>query len=172
MKVQYSYLKNFLPSNLSQVKLADVFTKVGFECKVDGPIINFDIMPTRGDVLSLRGLQREFHAYQSKKLQDRLSFEKLVFKKNKTVINKIDKSGCGNYHLMTINGISSLKNLDAKKRKFLSATGVPLIHPLVDLGNYVMLEIGTPMHIFDLDSLKLPINVLFPVTDNSSFKVI
>ena len=66
MKIQYSYLKSFLPTDLSQIKLADVFTKVGFECELDGAMIDFDITPNRGDVLSLRGLQREFHAHQSK----------------------------------------------------------------------------------------------------------
>ena len=171
MKVQYSYLKNFLPTALSQVKLADIFTKVGFECELDGPIIDFDITPNRGDALSLRGLQREFHAHQSTQLKDTLSYKKLKFKKDKTAINKIDKTGCGNYHLMTIGGIRSIKNLDSKKRNFLLAAGVPLISPLVDLGNYVMLEIGSPMHVFDLDLLDLPINVLFQ-SNNEPFRII
>ena len=159
MKVQYSYLKNFLSTSLSQTKLADVFTKVGFECELDGPIIDFDITPNRGDALSLRGLQREFHADQFKKLKDTLSYKTLKFKKDKTVINKIDQTGCGNYHLMTVTGLNFIKNLDSKKRNFLSTAGVPLISPLVDLGNYVMLEIGSPMHVFDLDLLDLPINL-------------
>jgi len=171
MKVQYSYLKIFLPTALSQAKLADVFTKVGFECELDGPIIDFDVTPNRGDALSLRGLKREFQAHQSKKLKDTLSYKKLKFKKDKTVINKIDKTGCGNYHLMTITGLSSIKNLDSKKRNFLSAAGVPLISPLVDLGNYVMFEIGAPMHVFDLDLLDLPINVLFNF-NNEPFQII
>ena len=36
MKVQYSFLKDYLSTDLSQVKLTDVFTKVGFECESDG----------------------------------------------------------------------------------------------------------------------------------------
>ena len=87
------------------------------------------------------------------------------------VINKIDKTGCGNYHLMKIIGLSSIKNLDSEKKDFLSAAGVPLISPLVDLGNYVMLEIGAPMHVFDLDLLDLPINVFFNF-DNEPFQII
>ena len=171
MKVQYQYLKNFLTTTKPVAKLADAFTKVGFECEVDGSSIDFDITPNRGDALSLRGLQREYDALQSKKLKDTLPYKKLVFKKDKTVINKIDKTGCGNYHLMTIAGISSIKNLDVKKRAFLSAAGIPLISPLVDLGNYVMLEIGSPMHVFDLDLLDLPINILFQ-SNNEPFQII
>ena len=51
MKIQYSYLKNFLNTKLSQKKLCDVFTQVGFECEIDENIIEFDITPNRGDVL-------------------------------------------------------------------------------------------------------------------------
>ena len=47
-----------------------------------------------------------------------------------------------------------------------------MIHPLVDLGNYVMLEIGAPLHVFDLDKLDLPINVQFPNSKKNSLKVI
>tara|TARA_S200000501_G_scaffold79217_1_gene70978 strand:- start:10546 stop:12561 length:2016 start_codon:yes stop_codon:yes gene_type:complete len=172
MKVQYSFLKDYLSTDLSQAKLTDVFTKVGFECESDGSIIDFDITPNRGDVLSLRGLQREFQAQQSKVFKDRLHYKTLTFKKDKTIINKIDKSGCGSYQLMLVRGLHSVKELDKKKRNFLMAAGVPLIHPLVDLGNYVMLEMGTPMHVFDLDHLELPLNILFPVSKKTSFQAI
>ena len=72
MKIQYSYLQNFLHTKLSQKKLVDVFTQVGFECDFEGDLIEFDITPNRGDVLSLRGLEREFCAYQVKKSKHRL----------------------------------------------------------------------------------------------------
>jgi len=164
MKVQYSFLKNFLSTDLSQAKLADVFTKVGFECECEESIIDFDITPNRGDVLSLRGLKREFQAQQSKIFKDISKYEKIIFKKDKKIINKIDKTGCGNYQLMLVQGLTSVRALDSKKRNFLSAAGVSLIHPLVDLGNYVMLEMGTPMHVFDSDHLELPLNILFPIS--------
>ena len=154
MKIQYSYLKNFLQTKLSQKKLVDVFTQVGFECEIDGDLIEFDITPNRGDVLSLKGLEREFYAYQVKKPKNRLETLKFKLNKDSNIINQIDYSGCGNYHLMLIEGLQKIKELDAKKQSFLESAGVPLIHPLVDLGNYVMLEVGAPMHVFDLDKLE------------------
>jgi len=172
MKIQYSFLKDYLSTDLSQQKLADVFTKVGFECESDGLTIDFDITPNRGDVLSLRGLQREFQAQQSKVFKDKAQFEKLTFQKDRTIINTIDKSGCGNYQLILVRGLHSVKALDKKKRNFLVAAGVPLIHPLVDLGNYVMLEMGTPMHVFDLAHLELPLNIAFPASKKNSFQAI
>ena len=172
MKIQYSYLKNFLQTKLSQQKLVDVFTQVGFECEIDGDLIEFDITPNRGDVLSLKGLEREFCAYQVKKSKNRLETFKLKLNKDNKIIDQIDYSGCGNYHLMLIEGLQKIKDLDSKKQNFIESAGVPLIHPLVDLGNYVMLEIGAPMHVFDLDKLELPINIKFPSSKNNSLEVI
>ena len=48
MKIQYSYLQNFLHTKLSQKKLVDVFNQVGFECDIEGDLIEFDITPNRG----------------------------------------------------------------------------------------------------------------------------
>jgi phenylalanyl-tRNA synthetase beta chain len=172
MKIQYSYLKSFLKTKLSQAKLADIFTQVGFECEIEGSLIEFDITPNRGDVLSLRGLEREFLAYQSKKSLQSIEVFPLILQKNKSIINKIDDTGCGNYNLMLIKGLQKINQLDSKKRNFLVNAGVPLIHPLVDLGNYVMFEIGAPMHIFDLEKLSLPINVIFPKSKKNSLRVI
>ena len=172
MKIQYSYLKNFLNTKFSQKKLVDVFTQVGFECESEGDVIEFDITPNRGDVLSLKGLEREFHAYQTNKSSRKLETVKLNLIKDSKIISHIDCSGCGNYHLMIVEGLQKIKNLDAKKRSFIESAGVPLIHPLVDLGNYVMLEIGSPMHVFDLDKLDLPINVQFPQSNNNFLEVI
>jgi len=172
MKIQYSFLKNFLDTKFSQNRLVDVFTQVGFECESDRDLIEFDVTPNRGDVLSLKGLEREFHAYQAKKTNRKLETTKLSSIKDRKIINQIDDSGCGNYHLMLVKGLQKIKNLDAKKRNFIDSAGIPLIHPLVDLGNYVMLEIGAPMHVFDLNKLDLPINVRFPKSNNNSLEVI
>ena len=54
MKIQYSFLKNFLDTKFSQNRLVDVFTQVGFECESDRDLIEFDVTPNRGDVLSLK----------------------------------------------------------------------------------------------------------------------
>jgi len=172
MKIQYSYLKNFLNTNLSQKKLCDVFTQVGFECEIEGDLIEFDITPNRGDALSLRGLEREFYAYQSKKPSQKIETSSLRLFQDKKIINQIDGSGCGNYHLMLVKGLQKIKNLDSKKRSFIESAGIPLINPLVDLGNYVMLELGAPMHVFDLAKLTLPISVRFPQDKNNLVTVI
>ena len=172
MKIQYAYLKKFLNTNFSQKKLSNLFTQVGFECDIDGDTIEFDITPNRGDMLSLRGLEREFHANQATKPIRKLETSSLTLTQDKKIIDQIDSSGCGNYHLMLVKGLHKIKNLDAKKRSFIESAGIPLINPIVDLGNYVMLELGAPMHVFDLAKLSLPINVKFPKEKNTLVTVI
>ena len=114
MKVQYAYLKNFLNTKFSQKNFVDLFTQSGFE-ESDGDLIEFDITPNRGDMLSLRGL-KEFHTKSAKNPKENLTTKSCSIKIK--IINQIDGSGCGNYHLMLIKGLQKNKNLDAKKRNF------------------------------------------------------
>jgi phenylalanyl-tRNA synthetase beta subunit len=67
MKIQYSYLKNFLNTNLSQKKLSDVFTQVGFECEIEGDLIEFDITPNRGDALITQGFGKRILSHINQK---------------------------------------------------------------------------------------------------------
>jgi phenylalanyl-tRNA synthetase beta subunit len=67
MKIQYSYLKNFLNTNLSQKKLSDVFTQVGFECEIEGDLIEFDITPNRGDASITQGFRKRILCISIKK---------------------------------------------------------------------------------------------------------
>ena len=59
------------------------------------------------------------------------------------------------------------KSLPKNIKSLLESAGIPLIHPLVDLGNFVMLEQGTPLHVFDRETLSLPISVGFSVNKES-----
>ena len=113
MNISYPYLKDFLNTQLSQKKLAEVFTRVGFECEINKSVIEFDVTPNRGDVLSLRGLQREFNAFQLKNFKNSLKVIQLNAKQDASVINKIDKKGCGNYHLLLVRGLSKIKSAAA-----------------------------------------------------------
>ena len=116
-------------------------------------------------------MEREFYAYQSKKPSQKIETSSLKLIQDKKIINHIDSSGCGNYHLMLVKGLQKIKNLDFKKRSFIESAGVPLINHLVDLGNYVMLELGAPMRVFDLAKLALPIKVGFAQAKNNSVTV-
>ena len=169
MRIEYSYLKKFLVSNESQNKLSAIFTDLGFECEVDGNCIDFDLTPNRGDAFSLKGLARDYWAFKNQDLYKKSFSSKnnLTFKRDLKVIKEIDTSACKNYHLLLLDDVVLKKSLPKNIKSLLESAGIPLIHPLVDLGNFVMLEQGTPLHVFDRETLSLPISVGFSVNKES-----
>ena len=169
MRIEYSYLKKFLVSNESQNKLSAIFTDLGFECEVDGNCIDFDLTPNRGDAFSLKGLARDYWAFKNQDLYKKSFSSKnnLTFKRDLKVIKEIETTACKNYHLLLLDDIVLKKSLPKNIKSLLESAGIPLIHPLVDLGNFVMLEQGTPLHVFDRETLSLPISVGFSVNKES-----
>ena len=160
MRIDYKYLKTFLQAKESIEDLADLMTSIGFESEINhDQCIEFDVTPNRGDFLSLKGISREYSAIKGKASKLKLEVHNQSFIEDKDVIASIDQSACTHYCLGLVRNISKVKQLSANKRALLTKAEIPLIHPLVDLANYVMLEIGTPMHIFDLDKLSLPVSV-------------
>ena len=167
MKIYYPFLKDYLNTDFSAKNMADIFTNLGLECESSNKTLNFDITPNRGDALSLNGLAREFSASQKNSRFKQKLFKKASFQNPKDYIGKINTECCQNYHLLEILEINKFKALPKKILRLLEKADIPLIHPMVDLGNYVMLELGTPLHVFDRDKLALPLSVNFADEDET-----
>lgn len=167
MKIYYPFLKDYLNTDFSAQNLADLFTNLGLECESSNKTLSFDITPNRGDALSLNGLAREFSASQKNARFKQKLFKKASFQNPKDYIGKINTECCQNYHLLEILEINKFKALPKKILRLLEKADIPLIHPMVDLGNYVMLELGTPLHVFDRDKLALPLSVNFADKDET-----
>ena len=111
----------------------------------------------RADLFSIKGFAREFVAMGLAKwkktlnsnLQSRLSNHSPA----PIEINIKDKDLVSNYLGVYLTGIEIAESPDWM-RKRLSACGIRPICNLVDITNYVMLELGMPMHAFDLDQVK------------------
>ena len=73
-------------------------------------LIEFDITPNRGDVLSLRVWREGFCAYQVKKSKNSLETFKLKLNKDNKIINQIDHFGCEIITLLLIEGLRKIKN--------------------------------------------------------------
>ena len=171
MKIYYPFLKDYLDTDFSAKKMADIFTNLGLECESSNKTLNFDITPNRGDALSLNGLAREFSASQKNARFIQKPFQKATFQNSKDYIGKVNKKCCQNYHLLEIREINKFKALPKEIVRLLEKADIPLIHPVVDIGNYVMLELGTPLHVFDRDKLKLPLSVNF-ADENETVSII
>ncbi|RLJ71344.1 phenylalanyl-tRNA synthetase beta subunit [Hydrogenivirga caldilitoris] len=113
-------------------------------------ILELDITPNRGDVLSVRGLARDLSALLglTKKATETKTFQEFGDLKI-----SIEDRDCKRYRGVVIKGVS-VKPSPISIRKRLWQSGLRCINNIVDVTNYVLLQEGQPLHAFDLDKLE------------------
>ncbi len=121
-------------------------------------IIDFEITPNRPDCLSIEGLGRETAVALGKKFKNpRENLDKLkVETKEKLEGLKVDIEApdlCYRYVARVVKNVKIQESPEWLKRR-LKACGVRSINNIVDITNYVMLELGQPMHAFDINSIE------------------
>jgi len=119
-------------------------------------ILDVEITPNRGDLLSHFGLAREIAALTGKKLKSTASESKIPVKKTGVTITSTRE--CPFFSARRIDNVTigpSPQSLRAK----IESVGIRSINNIVDISNFVMLELGQPTHAFDADKLKDGINV-------------
>jgi phenylalanyl-tRNA synthetase beta chain len=121
--------------------------------QLDDHIVDFEITPNRGDCLSIQGMAREIAAVQQKKITP-IKIVKVTpdIKEVRNII--IDaKPDCPRYagRIMRDINVSAITPIHIRER--LRCCGIRSINIVVDILNYVMLELGQPMHAFDLSRL-------------------
>ena len=127
---------------------------------LDDTVIDIDLTPNRGDCLSIRGVARELAALTGKKLKTPRRGDKVRSTAVKNMSVKLTaKKECPRYIGRVIEGIDSNAETPLWMKERLRRGGLRPIHPVVDVTNYVMLELGQPMHGFDLDKLNGSIEV-------------
>lgn len=125
-------------------------------------IIEFEITPNRPDCLSVEGLARElsatFKTPITKKLwQDKeFNFNKVDEISNVTV--NLNTDNCSRYMLTVADNVK-MGEIPFDMQLKLIKSGFSIINNIVDITNFVMLEIGQPLHSFDLKSIGNEINV-------------
>lgn len=122
-------------------------------------VLELDLTPDRGDCLSLRGVAREVAVALDAELHDETeSTSAPVLDHEQSV--RIDAPGlCAGYAAQYVDGLSHAASTPMWMRERLRRSGVRAINLPVDIGNYVMLATGQPMHAFDADKLVGTIGV-------------
>ena len=125
---------------------------------LDDTVVEFEITPNRPDCLSIVGMSREIAASFNKKLNE-IDVIDLKNFENKSSLNiNISSENCKRYSASIIKDVN-IEESNRKIQNYLLNSGIRPINNIVDLTNFLMLELGQPLHAFDLDKLEGNITV-------------
>lgn len=124
---------------------------------LDDHLITLKLTPNRGDCLSVLGIAREVSALTGSPLTavDCAPVPASIDDSHPVVIEH--EAGCPRYSGRVIRGIDPRAASPGWMVRRLERSGLRAIHPVVDVTNYVLLELGQPMHGFDLNRLRGPV---------------
>lgn len=161
MKVSYNWLKEFVdvaasPEDVAS-RLALTGTNIaGIEKGPHGAVIDAEVTSNRPDCLSMLGLAREVGAIYHLPLKtvSPKRVESAFAKAADAIRVTIDNPElCGRYTARIFRAVKIQPSPSWLKDR-LDAAGIASINNVVDVTNYVMLELGNPMHAFDYDKVR------------------
>ncbi len=137
-----------LPSQL------DVGTDLNAALALDEPILDVQVMPNRGDWASMTGLAREVAVFAGTSLK----MPEPSFRKGEAPIDSLtsvqidDPEMCPRYAARIIRGVRVAPSPQWMQDRLIKG-GLRPINNVVDATNYVLMELGQPLHAFDYDRL-------------------
>lgn len=163
MKISYNWLKEFVDHDLSPRELAAKLTMVGLAVDAveehgEDSVLEIDLTSNRPDCLSHLGVAREVAAITGKTLQmPEVVTGKLSSGDEKvgdvTSVEILNPDLCPRYSARIIKGVKVGPSPDWLVKR-LEVMGQRSVNNVADITNYVMLELGQPLHAFDLVMLK------------------
>lgn len=142
------------PEKLENLFNTHIFEVEGKEKRDKDWLFNIDILPHRGDAASHRGLARELAALLAGQVT---TLPVKALKKEKgslTPLNiKVQSSFVRRYSALVLEGVKIAPSPQWLQDR-LKLLGINPINNIVDITNYIMIELGQPLHAFDYDSLK------------------
>jgi len=153
MIVSLDWLKDFVSVKLAPQELADLLTGAGLESTVgeNGDTLDIELTPNRPDCMSHLGVAREIALLTDAKLKQNdisLSESDQPVEDAVTIIIE-DEKGSPRYSVRVVKGIKVGASPDWIVQR-LEQCGIRSINSVVDISNYVLLELGHPLHTFDL----------------------
>ncbi|MBI4089687.1 MAG: phenylalanine--tRNA ligase subunit beta [Candidatus Levybacteria bacterium] len=159
-----SWLKEYVEITLTSKELREKLTEVGLGCEKitktsDDTIFELEITPNRPDLLSIIGVAREIAAMENKSI--RYPEPKTTLKPSShlpggkllPLIIKTDPEINPRFTGVIVSGIKIGESPKWLKDK-LSKMGQRSVNNIVDITNFVMLELGNPIHAFDYDKIE------------------
>ncbi|PSL16272.1 phenylalanyl-tRNA synthetase beta subunit [Marinobacterium halophilum] len=138
---------------------APVGTDIRDFLNLDDKIIDVDLTPNRGDCLSIAGMAREVGVLNKAAVAEVDAPAIAPVIDDRFDVELVDAHACPRYLGRVIRNINPGVATPQWMQEKLRRSGVRSIDPVVDVTNYVLLELGQPMHAFDLSKLDSGIRV-------------
>src|SRR5579872_181265 len=159
MKILYDWLKEFTPVPFAPPELRERMSLAGIAVEglakmPAGPLLDLDLTINRPDCLGHYGVAREVAALGRNRLQP-VSPKFVEASETAAKATRVEIAApelCGRYTARVLRGLK-VQPSPEWLRKRLEALGQASINNIVDATNYVMIELGHPMHAFDMDRL-------------------
>ena len=126
---------------------------------LDDHVFTLKLTPNRADCLSVLGVAREVSALTRTKLRAPEIPPVPATIDEKFPVRISDPRGCGRFAGRVIRNVDAAATTPVWMKQRLERAGQRSISALVDVTNYVMLELGRPLHVYDLDKLSGGIDV-------------
>ncbi|OOF69605.1 phenylalanine--tRNA ligase subunit beta [Rodentibacter caecimuris] len=144
---------------------APIGTNLRSYLKLDDKSIEISLTPNRADCLSIAGIAREIGVVN--KLPLNRPYVETI---SSTISEKVEidlqaPKACPRYLLRVIKNIDITAQSPIWLQERLRRCGIRSIDPVVDVTNYVLLELGQPMHAFDAEKVTQPIQVRMAEND-------
>src|SRR6516162_1205690 len=161
MKVVYNWLKDFVDVTATPEELASRLALAGtnvasVEPRLQGGVIDAEITSNRPDCLGVYGIAREGSAIYKlplKSVQPRPAQSSAAKASDAVSVSIRSPELCGRFTARVIRNVK-IQPSPEWLRERLEAAGVASISNVVDATNYVMLELGHPLHAFDYDLVR------------------
>jgi phenylalanyl-tRNA synthetase beta chain len=122
--------------------------------QLDDVTVDLDLTPNRGDCLSMKGLAREVGVLNNLPVVYPVVEAVPAVHDASFSVELADPAGCPRYLGRVIRGIDLSRSTPHWMQEKLRRCGLRSIDPAVDVTNYVLIELGQPMHAFDLEKLS------------------
>src|SRR6478672_1464776 len=163
MRLLLSWVRDFVDVKASAEAVAETLGLRGFEVASVEPlgagdaVIDFEVTANRPDCLSVLGFAREIGtAYdlpvRLPSVDPKAKLGLAKSESDRLIVSLEDAELCPRYSAAV--ATVSATTTPAWMASRLQAAGVRPISPFVDITNYVLMELGHPMHAFDLDTLN------------------
>ena len=160
MKISLEWLRNYLPGPLDAQVAADALTNGGLpvetiESAGDDTVIDVEVTSNRGDCLSHVGVARELSALLRREFRDVYpsAAETDPPASSVTSVRNDAPDLCPHYTARVIRNVEIRPSPKWMVRR-LEAVGLRPINNVVDVTNYVLFEMGQPLHAFDFERLQ------------------